>query len=74
MVQSTDTGTLGRLRGSQAAALLAQGTLGEELIERARRMAAEDELSTRRLPPDQAEALRCAVGAPQSTRFGGDAA
>lgn len=74
MVQSTGTGTLGRLRGSQAAALLAQGTLGAELIERARHLAEQDEPGTKRLPPDQAEALRCAVGAPQSTRFGGDAA
>lgn len=74
MVQSVDTGRLGRLRGSQAAALLAQGTLGAELIERARQLTEQDEPGTKRLPPDQAAVLRCAVGAPQSTRFGGDAA
>ena len=74
MVQSADTTYLGRLRGSQAAALLSQGKLGAELIARADRLAHEARPETRRIMPDQAEALRCAVNAPQSTRFGGDAA
>ncbi|MCA9271829.1 MAG: hypothetical protein KDA31_02165 [Phycisphaerales bacterium] len=78
MVQSAETTYMGRLRGSQAAALLAQGTLGTELIARAERLTreatAQSRPATRPIVPDQAEALRCAVNAPQSTRFGGDAA
>ncbi len=74
MVQSGSTRHLGRLRGSQAAALLAQGTLGAELIARAEAMASQAQPEVRRILPDQAEALRCAVNAPQSSRFGGDAA
>lgn len=74
MVQSAESGYIGRLRGSQAAALLAQGTLGAELIARAEAMAREARPEVRRIVPDQAEALRCAVSAPQTSRFGGDAA
>jgi len=74
MVQSAETSHYGRLRGSQAAALLAQGTLGAELIARAEALAQEARPEVRRILPDQAEALRCAVGAPQTSRFGGDAA
>jgi len=74
MVQSAESQYLSRLRGSQAAALLTQGKLGAELIARAERLAAEAKSRPSRVLPDQAEALRCAVNAPQSTRFGGDAA
>lgn len=74
MVQSADMTDLGRLRGSQAAAMLSQGTLGSVLIARAERLAAEADRHAHRIVPDQADALRCAVNAPQSTRFGGDAA
>ena len=74
MVQSAESTSIGRLRGSQAAALLVQGKLGTELIARAERLSRQAHPETRRIVPDQAEALRCAVNAPQSTRFGGDAA
>ncbi len=74
MVQVDPTDIRNRLTGSQAAALLAQGKLGEVLIERAHELASDPEPASYPFPADQAHALRCAVAARLEDDLGGDAA
>ena len=74
MVQVDPTDIRNRLSGSQAAALLAQGKLGEVLIQRASEMASDPHPASIPFPADQAHALRSAVAAHREDDLGGDAA